>query len=141
MIHMGKVLSILRKHELYANQKKCSFAQHKIEYLGHVILGEGVEVDLEKIKPIAEWLKPTNNKEVRGFLGLIGYCRRFVRNYGAIAAPLTQLLKKGGYKWNDDAATAFDQLNNAMMSLPVLALPDFNQPFEIETEAMVLVQC
>ncbi|KAA0034851.1 Retrovirus-related Pol polyprotein from transposon 297 family [Cucumis melo var. makuwa] len=96
-----------------------------------LIYREGVEVDLEKIKPIAEWLKPTNNKEVRGFLGLIGYCRRFVRNYGAIAAPLTQLLTKGGYKWNDEAAEAFDH--------HTLALRDRVRPvYERELMAVVL---
>ena len=58
-----------------------------------------------------------------------------MRNYGAIAAPLTQLLKKGGYKWTEEATKAFDKLKTAMLSLPILALPDFNQPFEIETDA------
>ncbi|KAL0560208.1 hypothetical protein IC582_000608 [Cucumis melo] len=71
--YMGVVLSVLRKHELYANKKKCNFAQHKIEYLGHVISGEGVEVDPKKIKSVADWPKPTNIREVRGFLGLTGY--------------------------------------------------------------------
>ncbi|KAA0067574.1 Ty3/gypsy retrotransposon protein [Cucumis melo var. makuwa] len=134
VLHMGKVLSILRQHELYANQKKCNFAQKKIEYLGHVISGEGVAVDPEKIKAITNWPQPTNIKEIRGFLGLTGYYRRFVHNYGAIAAPLTQL-KKGGYKWTEEATKAFDKLKTAMLSLPILALPDFNQPFEIETDA------
>ncbi|KAL4026029.1 hypothetical protein IC575_014436 [Cucumis melo] len=135
MEHMTKVLSVLREHELYANKKKCSFAQQKVEYLGHIISGEGVEVDPEKIKSITKWPKRTNIKEVRGFLGLTGYYRLFVQNYGAIAAPLTQLLKKGGYKWSDEAEDAFERLKKAMSSLPVLALPDFKQPFEIETDA------
>ena len=76
--HIGLILSILRKHEQYANRKKCSFSQSKIEYLGHVISGEGVEVDPEKIKSIADWPKPTNIREVKGFLGLTGYYIRFV---------------------------------------------------------------
>ncbi|TYK05713.1 RNA-directed DNA polymerase-like protein [Cucumis melo var. makuwa] len=71
--HMEKVFSILRNHTLYANKKKCVFAQLKIEYLGHVISGEGFEVDLEKIRSIVDWPKPTNVREVRGFLGLTGY--------------------------------------------------------------------
>ncbi|KAA0032598.1 retrotransposon protein, putative, unclassified [Cucumis melo var. makuwa] len=132
---MRKVLSVLRERELYANKKKCSFAQQTVEYLGHSISEEGVEVDPEKIKSITKWPKPTNIKEVRGFLGLTGYYRRFVQNYGAIAAPLTQLLKKGGYKWSAEAEDAFERLKKAMSSLPVLALPDFSQPFEIETNA------
>ncbi|KAL0550402.1 hypothetical protein IC582_014912 [Cucumis melo] len=133
--HMELVFSTLRKHELYANRKKCSFAQSKVEYLGHVISGEGAEVDLEKIKSIVEWPKPTNIREVRGLLGLTGYYRWFVQGYGSIAAPLTQLLKKGGFKWNEEAEEAFGKLKQAMMSLPVLTLPNFNQPFEIETNA------
>ncbi|KAA0039461.1 Ty3/gypsy retrotransposon protein [Cucumis melo var. makuwa] len=145
-LHLRKVLAVLRQHELYANQKKCHFAQEKIEYLGHVISGEGVAVDPEKIKVISDWPQPTNVKETRGFLGLTGYYRRFVRNYGTIAAPLTQLLKKGGFNWTEETTLAFDRLKSAMMSLPVLALLDFTKQFEIEADAsgygigVVLVQ-
>ncbi|KAL4022424.1 hypothetical protein IC575_016156 [Cucumis melo] len=134
VVHLGKVLSSLREHSLYAN-KKCSFAQPKIEYLGHIISGGGVEVDLEKIRSIADWPTPTNVREIRGFLGLTGHYRRFVKHYGSIAAPLIQLLKKGGFVWNKEAEEAFERLKSAMISLPVLALPNFEQPFEIETDA------
>ena len=101
VVHLGKVLSSLREHSLYAN-KKCSFAQPKIEYLGHIISGGGVEVDPEKIRSIVDWPTPTNVREIRGFLGFTGYYRRFVKHYGSIAAPLTQLLKKGGFVWNKE---------------------------------------
>ncbi|KAL4013517.1 hypothetical protein IC575_025689 [Cucumis melo] len=94
--HIEKVFLALRKHTLFANKKKCNFGQKKIEYLGHIISGEGVKVDSEKIKAVADWPCPTNIREVRGFLGLTGYYRRFVQHYRSIAAPLTQLLKKGG---------------------------------------------
>ncbi|KAL0561485.1 hypothetical protein IC582_001913 [Cucumis melo] len=107
----------------------------KIEYLRHIISGEGVEVDSEKIKAVADCPCPTNIREVRGFLGLTGYYRRFVQHYGSIAAPLTQLLKKGGFKWNEESEKAFLKLKSAMMSLPTLALPNFELPFEIETDA------
>ena len=70
-------------------------------------------------------------REVRGFLDLTGYYRKFVQHYGSIAAQLTQLLKLGGFKWNEEAYEAFQKLQNAMMTLPVLALPDFNATFEI----------
>ena len=100
-----------------------------------MISGEGVEVDPEKIKSVADWPKPTTVKEVRGFLGLTGYYRRFVQHYGTIAAPLTQLLKKGEFKWNEEAEEAFEKLKKAMMALSVLVLPNFNLPFEIETDA------
>ncbi|KAL0554647.1 hypothetical protein IC582_008573 [Cucumis melo] len=135
VVHLGKVLSSLREHSLHANKKKCSFAQLKVEYLGHIISGKGVEVDPKKIRSIADWPTPTNVRETRGFLGLIGYYRRFVKHYGSIPAPLTQLLKKGGFAWNKEAEEAFEQLKGAMISLPILALPNFEQPFEIETDA------
>ena len=106
-----------------------------MDYFGHVITGNGAEVDPEKIRLIAEWPKPTNVWETRGFLGVTGYYHKFVHQYGAIVALLTQLLKKGSFKWSEEANEAFEKLKKAMMSLPVLALPNFDQPFEIETNA------
>ncbi|TYK29736.1 Transposon Tf2-9 polyprotein [Cucumis melo var. makuwa] len=132
--HLGEVFSALRSPALYAN-KNCSFTQERIEYLGHVISGEGVEVDPEKIQSIAKWPNPTNVREVRGFLGLIGYYRRLVQHYGSISAPLTLLLKKGGFKWTIETEESFEKLKKVMMSLPMLALPRFDQPFETETDA------
>lgn len=86
--HLELVLEILREHELYANLNKCIFAKKRVEYLSCIISGQGVEVDPKKIRAIKEWLVPTNAREVRGFLDLTGYYRRFVRNYGSVAAPL-----------------------------------------------------
>ena len=133
--HMELVLEVLREHKLFANRKKCCFAGSKVEYLGHVLLGRGVEVDPEKIRAVKQWPIPTNVREVRGFLGLTGYYRRFVQHYGSMAAPLTQLLKLGAFKWNEEAQEAFEKLQRAMMTLPILALLDFNAPFEVETDA------
>ncbi|KAL0552392.1 hypothetical protein IC582_011501 [Cucumis melo] len=133
--HIEIVFLVLRKHELFANRKKCSFGLARVEYLGHLISNKGVEVDPKKIKAIADWPKPTNVRETRGFLGLTGYYRRFVHHYGAMAGPLTQLLKKGGFNWTSEVEQTFEKLKKAMMSLPVLALPMFDKPFEIETDA------
>ncbi|KAL0548958.1 hypothetical protein IC582_013436 [Cucumis melo] len=133
--HIETVFLVLRKHELFANRKKCSFGLAKVEYLGHLISSRGVEVDPEKIKAITDWPKPTSVRETRGFLGLTGYYRKFVHHYGTLAAPLTQLLKKGGFNWNTEAEQAFEKLKKAMIALPVLALPMFDKPFEIETDA------
>ncbi|KAL0540118.1 hypothetical protein IC582_024348 [Cucumis melo] len=82
--HIEKVFLTLRRHALFANKKKCNFGQQKIEYLGHVISREGVEVDSEKIKEVADWSCSTNIREVQGFLGLTGYYRRFVQHYGSM---------------------------------------------------------
>ncbi|KAL0544147.1 hypothetical protein IC582_019259 [Cucumis melo] len=129
--HLEVVLGLLQEKELYANLEKCSFAKPRISYLGHFISEQGIEADPEKIRAVSEWQTPTNG---------------FVKNYGAIAAPLTQLLKKGAYKWDAEAETAFGKLKKAMMT-PVLTMPDFNLPFEIESDASgfglgaVLTQC
>ncbi|TYK21761.1 Transposon Tf2-6 polyprotein [Cucumis melo var. makuwa] len=133
--HLEIVLEVLREHKLYANKKKCSFAYQRVEYLGHIVSRKGVEVDPKKIRSIKQCPVPTNVREVRGFLGLTGYYRRFIQHYGSIAAPLTQLLKLGAFKWNDKAQLAFTRLQEAMMTFPMLALPDFSVPFEVEKDA------
>lgn len=87
--HLREVLAILKSNQLYANLKKCCFAQTELEYLGHLISADGVKADPKKIRAMEEWPTPRNPKELWGFLGLTGYYRRFVRRYGKIAAPLT----------------------------------------------------
>ena len=85
MEQLKGVLEVLRKQQLYANKEKCNFGQRSIEYLGHVISKQGVEVDPNKVKSVLDWPVPTNVKGVRGFLGIIGYYRKFIKDYGKIA--------------------------------------------------------
>jgi hypothetical protein len=100
--------------------------QPKVTYLGHVISVEGVATNDSKIESIRTWPVPTNLKELRGFLGLSGYYRKFIKHYAIISQPLTALLKNGTlFLWSADGDLAFQTLKQALMSAPVLALPDF----------------
>ena len=133
--HLDIVLQLLKLHKFFVNAKKCVFGSSKIAYLGHIISFQGVAADPKKIEAMVKWAKPKSVTELRGFLGLTGYYRRFVKNYGLIARPLTNLLKKDGFKWDDKATQAFDKLKEVVTQLPVLVLPDFQKEFTVETDA------
>lgn len=135
LVDVQQALRILLQHQFVVNQKKCSFGQTSIEYLGHIINGDGVAMDPKKITAVLEWPIPKTIKGLRGFLGLTGYYRKFIRHYGSIARPLTDLTKKDAFGWNQEAQTAFDALKEAMVTAPLLALPDFSRPFVVECDA------
>ena len=129
------MLQILKDHSFYANEKKCAFAQKRIAYLGHVITKEGVSADPEKVEAMKKWPQPKNVTVLCEFLGLTGYYRRFVASYGRIARSMTELLKKYGFHWSVGASKAFEQMKDAMCSMPVLGLPYCTKPFIVETDA------
>ncbi|XP_026459814.1 uncharacterized protein LOC113360524 [Papaver somniferum] len=99
LIHLSQVFEVLRYNQLFVKESKCTFAQSSVGYLGHVISVEGVSVEQEKIECIMSWPTPTTIRDLRGFLGLAGYYRKFVKDFGKISAPLTQLLKKDAFQW------------------------------------------
>ncbi|XP_061361978.1 uncharacterized protein LOC133305749 [Gastrolobium bilobum] len=129
------VLECLRKHQLYAKRSKCSFGQEEIGYLGHIVGAQGVRPNTEKIQAIMDWQSPTTLKQLRGFLGLAGYYRKFVRDFSQIAAPLTALLRKDAFGWDDTAKRAMWELKGALSNPPILALPDFTKKFVLTTDA------
>uniref|UniRef100_A0A2N9H8H7 RNA-directed DNA polymerase n=1 Tax=Fagus sylvatica TaxID=28930 RepID=A0A2N9H8H7_FAGSY len=133
--HLQIVFDELLRHKLYVNRSKCLLGQQEVDYLGHIISPRGVAPDPSKINCMQSWPQPRNTTALRGFLGLTGYYRKFVQNYGIIAAPLTQLLKKDGFKWSDAATEAFQQLKSAMVQAPVLVLPNFAKTFVVEADA------
>ena len=95
--HLRLALEVLRQHTLYVKASRCSFGETQVEYLGHIIAIHGVSTNPKKSFAMKEWLTPKTIKELRGFLGLIDYYRRFVQNYGPISKPLTNLLKKNSF--------------------------------------------
>lgn len=133
--HLTIVLQLLHDNSFFVKLSKCSFGQPSIDYLGHIVSKEGVSVDPQKVAAMLDWPPPTTLKQLRGFLGLTGYYRRFVRGYAHLAFPLTELLKKHQFKWSSDAQVAFDELKQRMVRTPVLALPDFSKLFYVETDA------
>ncbi|XP_074378190.1 putative mitochondrial protein AtMg00860 [Apium graveolens] len=107
---MQLVLATLEKHILVVNRKKYSFGVERVAYLGHVISGQGVAVDLDKVKSILDWPYLRTHKELRGFLGLTGYYRKYVWKYAQIAQPLTEQLKKDSFGWTSMEMITFDAL-------------------------------
>ena len=133
--HLREVLQILREHKLYAKKSKCGFGMEFIEYLGYIISAKGVATDSSKVQAMVEWPVPKTLKALRAFLGLAGYYRRFIAGYGIIAKPLTDLTRKGKFQWNQDAQAAFEILKEKLSNAHVLALPNFEEPFIVETDA------
>ena len=136
MVHLQQVFELLQQHQLKLKLSKCSFAQTSLEFLGHIISAQGVSTDPGKVKTVQLWPTPTNVKDVRSFLGMAGYYRKFVKNFGTVSKPLTQLLKKNSvFLWTSTHQQAFQALKQALVTAPVLALPNFQKPFNIETDA------
>ncbi|CAL8152611.1 unnamed protein product [Prunus armeniaca] len=135
LTHLTAVFSVLRDHGLKLKLSKCDFAQPSMSYLGHVLSAAGVAVDPQKIHCIQEWPQPKTLKALRGFLGITSYYRKFVRHYGLLAKPLTDMLKHDSFSWTPSSTHAFTALKQALATTPVLALPDFTQPFVLECDA------
>ena len=134
--HLRDVLSILREKKLYAKFSKCEFWLNEVAFLGHVISRKGISVDPRKIGAVVEWEVPTNVTEVRSFLGMAGYYRRFVEGFSRIAQPLTKLTKKNmKFVWGDDCEQSFQELKRRLTSAPILTIPSGSEGFVVYTDA------
>lgn len=104
------MFKLLRQHSFFVRETKCEFELHELTYLEHIVSIKGVKPDPEKISAVINWPKPINVKQTREFLGLTGYYRKFVAQYAQVAAPLTNLLRKNGFQWSDEAGESFNQI-------------------------------
>eukprot|EP00253_Pinus_taeda_P013560 PITA_13560 len=134
--HLRIVLQTLREHQLYAKFSKCDFFKEEIQYLGHVITKDGIAVDPEKIKAIMEWPVPKDVADVRFFMGLAGYYRRFVEGFSKVAFPITSLQKKGKlFHWTPNCQKSFEQLKHLLTTAPILSIADPNKDYVVCTDA------
>ncbi|GJT31158.1 putative reverse transcriptase domain-containing protein [Tanacetum coccineum] len=132
------ILGLLKKEKLYAKFSKCDFWLDSVQFLSHVIDSKGVHVDPSKIEAINNWTAPITPTEVRQFLGLAGYYRRFIKGFSLIAKPLTKLtLKNKKYEWGEDKEEAFQMLKQKLCSAPILALPEGSEDFVVYCDASI----
>ena len=134
--HVHKVLKTLRDNHLLVDPQKCNFHSKEVEFLGFTITPGKIEMQKSKITAITEWPTPTTVTEVRGFLGLANFYRKFIKDYGKVARDLTELTKKDlKFEWTAKAEQAFNELKQRITAAPVLAMANPEKPFEVETDA------
>nr|XP_027109274.1 uncharacterized protein LOC113729149 [Coffea arabica] len=134
--HLELVLQILREHKLYAKFSKCEFWLEEISFLGHKVSEEGIAVDPAKVEAVMLWKQPETPTEVRSFLGLAGYYRRFIKDFSKIVGPMTELTKKGNkFIWTPKCESSFRELKKRLTSAPFLVLPDGGEGYVVYSDA------
>ena len=133
---LNEVFERLKKHRLFVKLSKCEFMKSSIEFLGHNISDQGVRMLADKVKSINEWPTPRNEKHVASFLGLLGYYRRFIKDFSKVALPLSELAKeKVKFTWGPKQEESFQKLKRIVTSDQVLILPDYDKQFTVTTDA------
>ncbi|GJS09605.1 reverse transcriptase domain-containing protein [Tanacetum coccineum] len=136
--HLKTILELLKKEELYAKFSKCEFWIHMVKFLGHVIDSSGIHVDPTKIEAVKNWASPTTPSEIRQFLGLAGYYRRFIEGFSKIAKPMTELTQKNQkFYWGEEQEEAFQLLKQKLCAAPILALPEGSDDFVVYCDASI----
>lgn len=142
--HLEKVFQAMEKYGLKLQPDKCHLLRREVKFLGHCVSSAGVAVDPEKVSAVREWKAPKTVRQVRSFLGFVGYYRRFIKDFSKIARPLNHLLAGTGrprgrgspsIAWDSECETAFRRLKQELLQAPILAYADFNQPFVLYTDA------
>jgi hypothetical protein len=130
------VLEKLRSNQLCTKFSNCEFWLTEDAFLGHVISAGGISVDPNKVKDMLNWMPPTNASEIQSFLGLVGYYRRFIKDFSKIAKPMTRLLEKNkDFDWTEECQTSFEELKKRLTSTPMLILRDITKKFDIYGDA------
>jgi len=134
--HLRLVLGALREKQLYAKLSKCEFWMDEVQFLGHVISVQGIAMDPTKVEAVVKWESPKSATEIRSFVRLADYYRRFIEGFSKIVAPLTLLTRKEQpFTWTDKCEESFQELKRRLMSAPILIIPDVGKPFEVYCDA------
>ena len=136
--HLKLVIERIEQAGLKLKPSKCSFVREEVEYLGHLLTPDGLKTNPRTVNAVKEYPQPQSVKEIRQFLGLSSYYRRFIKNFAALAQPLTALTRNNvEFKWTEECQEAFDRLKQCLTSAPVLCYPSFDVPFVLETDASI----
>lgn len=133
--HLRLVFEKLRQSKFYAKASKCEFFKQELKFVGHLVTANGIAVDPEKVKAVTDWPVPRNKTELLGFLGLANWCRRFIRRFAHLAAPMTELLANVPFRWGERQQQSFEALKKALVSAPVMKTPDVFKPMTMYTDA------
>lgn len=133
--HLRSFLNLLRKHKLLAKGSKCEVGQEEVYFLGQYVSAGKIRMDDTLVQAVKDWPTPKSVKDIQKFLGLSGYYRKFIRHYADIARPISDLVRKHRFKWNEEQRIAFEELKKALVTAPVLAIPKIGSPFTVTTDA------
>jgi hypothetical protein len=134
--HLCVVLQKLRENQLYAKLSKYKFWLKEVSFLGHIIFEGGISVDPSKVKDVLSWKTPQNISDIKSFLGLAGYYRRFIEGFSKFFKPMTELLAKGNtFEWTPRRKTSFQEMKKRLTTAPVITMPDMEKPFSIYYDA------